>query len=561
MQLVRVPSWAPSNHCKSYGSHPPMARFSDSPSPTFWRRFFFLHLSAFLALLFWVGLQTRPVEMPELHLAEGERLNCVSYAPYRLPGQTPLNPQMQIPREQIAADLAALAPLTRCVRIYAVNQGLELVPELAKPLGLKVLLGAWVGYDATLNHKELETAIGLANQYPDVVRGLIVGNEVMLRREQSEAALKALLDEARSRVKVPVTYADVWEFWLRHPSLVDSVDFLTIHILPYWEDEPVAVEKALEHVTQVRQRMLDHYGKPVLIGETGWPSQGRQREAARPGRVEQARYIRSFVHQAHQSGWDYNLIEAIDQPWKRHLEGTVGGYWGILDVDLQPNFPLAGPVAERESLVSFLLAALAGGIACLLLVLSTDRSQERSNRWRLAAQAVSGAWAGGVLLLVWEHGLVAYRSPWEWSILGLVAVMGITLVLMAARRRDFAGLRGFLLAEGAERVLPGLRLGLLFAAATAALLLLADARYRDFPYWLYALPLPLLLAMGRQGQLGQEERICGIVIGLCGLGRWWMEPHNPQAQAWLVLSLLLAVAGLASSSKASRAAGAPVSKQ
>ncbi len=54
---------------------------------------------------------------------------------------------------------------------------------------------------------------------------------------------------------MPVTYADVWEFWLRHPELADSVDYLTIHILPYWEDRPVSPERAVQHVATAYARV------------------------------------------------------------------------------------------------------------------------------------------------------------------------------------------------------------------------------------------------------------------------------------------------------------------
>jgi exo-beta-1,3-glucanase (GH17 family) len=532
--------------------------FGHACSSAFWRKHFFLHLLAFLALTFWVGSQTRPVALPELHLAEGERMDCVSYAPYHRTGQTPLDPAMRIPREQIADDLAALAPLTKCVRIYAVDQGLEHVPELAQQLGLKVLLGAWIGRDPLANRVQLETAILLANRYPDTVRAFIVGNEVLLRQEQTEAAMRAMLDEVRGRVRVPVTYADVWEFWLRHPSLAQGVDFLTIHILPYWEDDPVAVDQALTHVAQVRQYMLKHYKKPVLIGETGWPSEGRQREGARPGTVEQALYVRSFIRKAHDEGWEYNLIEAIDQPWKRQLEGTVGGYWGILDRDLQPKFPFAGTIRERVSMQPYLWAAFAGAVLCLGLALLPGRARS----WRLLAQGASGAWAGGALWLGWEHALAAYRNPWEGTVLGIVALAGAGLVLGMAARKDQV-YPGFLEAwqQRRNRWLPALRMVVLFSAATAALLLLADPRYRDFPIWLYALPLGALLTLGRLAHSGQEEKLCAAIIALGGIARWAMEPLNPQAQAWLVLCLLLAFAGLANTSKASNADGAESSKQ
>ncbi len=107
------------------------------------------------------------------------------------------------------------------------------------------------------------------------MRAVIVGNEVLLRRELPEAALRAYLERIRAATALPVTYADVWEFWLRHPSLAQAVSFITIHILPYWEDNPVGIEDAVPHVQQVYRRVRAAFpGQEILIGETGWPSEG-----------------------------------------------------------------------------------------------------------------------------------------------------------------------------------------------------------------------------------------------------------------------------------------------
>lgn len=516
-------------------------------SPAFWRRHFLLHLAAIVALTLWVVEQTRPVTLPDLHLAEGERLACVSYAPYHEPGQSPFDPNLRIPREQIAADLKALSQITKCVRIYAVDQGLEYVPELARQNGLKVLLGAWIGRDEINNRYQIDTVVQLANQFPETIRAVIVGNEVMLRREQPEAALRAMIDEVKGRVSVPVTYADVWEFWIKHPSLIGGVDFATIHILPYWEDYPIAVEHAIAHVGAIRARMQKELGKHVLIGETGWPSEGRQREGARPGIVEQAQFVRTFIRQAHDQGWDYNLIEAIDQPWKRLSEGTVGGYWGMLDTALQPKFPLQGPVQERKSALPYLFAALLGAFACGALGLQAGK-----RRWHWLTWTAAGAWAGGMLWLGYEHALIAYRNPVEWGALGTVAVAGAALVLRLSGRSDESTVAGFVASwQQWARLIPALRMLVLFGAAVGALLLLADPRYRDFPYALYALPLPALLTLRSLSVTGREEKICAALIALCGIGRWLMEPMNPQAQAWALLCVLLAFAGRASTSKAS----------
>jgi glucan 1,3-beta-glucosidase len=346
------------------------------------------------------------------------------------------------------------------------------------------------------------------------------------------------------------------------------VDFLTLHILPYWEDDPVAVEDAVAHVARIRQRMLEHYGKPVLIGETGWPSQGRQREAAKPGRVEQARFIREFVREAHDQGWDYNLIEAIDQPWKRHLEGTAGGYWGMLDTQLNANFPFQGPVFQRASFLPVLAASGAGMLACLFLGLICRRHHAPG----ALNAAIVGAWLGGALFMVWEHGDVAYRNAWEWGLLGLVALLGVALTLGRVSGQRVSGSFARAWRRRPRRgkwLMSGLRLSIFFAAALAALLLFVDPRYRDFPYWLYLLPLPTLLTLGvsRRNHSGREERILAAVILICGAGRWLMEPGNPEAQAWGALCLLLGVCGFSGGvgrariSRASSAAKAEASKQ
>jgi apolipoprotein N-acyltransferase len=148
-------------------------------------------------------------------------------------------------------------------------------------------------------------------------------------------------------------------------------------------------------------------------------------------------------------------------------------------------------------------------------------------------------------------------------VLGMIALAGIGLVLGMAGRHDQNVLPGFIAAiqQRQNRWLPALRMMILFAAATAVLLLLADPRYRDFPLWLYALPLLSLLTLSRMSQTGREEKLCAGIIALGGIARWAMEPLNPQAQAWLALCLLLAAAGLASTSKASTTAGADGSKQ
>lgn len=522
----------------------------DRPTPP-WRALLVLHLLALIGLFTWVIVETRPVAMHDLHLAEGERLKCVSYAPYRLPGQTPFDADLKIGIDQIRADLTELAQITDCVRLYSVDQGLYQVPTVARELGLKVLLGAWISANPQHNRKELDRAIEVANSNRDVVSLLIVGNEVLLRRERSMAQLEELIRHAQSNTEVPVTYADVWEFWIENAELAAAVDTVTVHILPFWENDPVGVDAAIEHVVKTVHEVQKIFDKPVLIGETGWPSAGRQREASQPSRVGQARYIREFVHQAHQQGWDYNLIEAVDQPWKRHLEGTVGGFWGILDTQLQPKFPLAGPVQERESALPVGLATLTGG--ALMFGLGVLRRPSQHALVRSGVLLVMGMTLGAVAILQWEHAVLAYRNAFEWTLLGAVGLLGLSIPLLVT------GLRNGQISHIADawqhvRENPGavmrietllslVRGWVLFAAAIAALLLVMDPRYRDFPTLLYLMPALCLapLKWVDTNEAGVEEKVCAWIIALSVLGRWISEPLNPQAIAWLTVGLLLSV--------------------
>jgi glucan 1,3-beta-glucosidase len=91
-----------------------------------------LGIGAFAAFIYWWQLG-RPVDLTD---TVGEKFQCVSYAPYRRPGHTPLNKAMVVSPSQIEADLAILSRRTNCVRIYSVDQGLSETPRIALKFGM-----------------------------------------------------------------------------------------------------------------------------------------------------------------------------------------------------------------------------------------------------------------------------------------------------------------------------------------------------------------------------------------------------------------------------------------
>ncbi|WP_309500241.1 glycosyl hydrolase [Sulfurovum sp.] len=300
------------------------------------------------------------------------RIECVSYAPFSK-DQSPFqfDEGMVISEEQVREDLALLSQYTNCIRTYS-TVGMETVPKIAREHGMKMYMGAWVSSDKASTALEIKTLISLAREYKDVVKAVIVGNEVLLRNDTTDKVLTAYIKEVKNALlDTPVTYADVWEFWLKYPAVGEATDFVTIHILPYWEDNPMNIKSAIKHLESVRENVEAILkDKNILIGETGWPSEGRMREDALPSKINQAIFIREFVKLAEQKRWNYNVIEAFDQPWKRASEGAVGGAWGMFDKDREDkkvfygdvsNFPNYKPLALGSILLFFAFSFLLRG--------------------------------------------------------------------------------------------------------------------------------------------------------------------------------------------------------
>jgi glucan 1,3-beta-glucosidase len=419
---------------------------------------------------------------------------CVSYAPFR-DAQTPLSPSTHVAPEQIAQDLAQLAKISDCVRTYSIENGLDQVPGLAAKAGLKVIQGIWLGSNRLKNLAQISIAVALSKQYPGVITSLVVGNEVLLRGEMTTTDLAATIRSVKSQVSIPVTYADVWEYWLRNREVYEAVDFVTIHILPYWEDFPIRAKYAAAHVDAIRKRMAVAFpGKEILIGETGWPSQGRMREAALPSRTNQARVVSEILSLAKSENFRVNLIEAYDQPWKRQLEGTVGGYWGLFDsVQRAVKYP------PGEAISNFPLWKLhmGCGMALSFFVFGAAWLTLRRRPWtpRLISWIAVGlcATTAGTLLGIATDKML-YESYGFGGWLGwgsLLAAAIISPLLCANALMSGRALPTFLELLGPRedrvRSIPTIILGAALIVTTligveTALGFVFDPRYKDFPY-------------------------------------------------------------------------------
>jgi exo-beta-1,3-glucanase (GH17 family) len=496
----------------------------------------------------WWWLAT-PISLARAPIDPNAKLLCVSYAPFR-GDQTPLEPWTHISAEQISQDLAQLAKISECVRTYSIENGLDQVPELAAKVGLKVIQGIWLSSSRQKNSAQISTGIRLARQYPSTITALVVGNEVLLRGEMTQSDLAATIRLVKAQVTVPVTYADVWEFWLRYREIYDAVDFVTIHILPYWEDFPVRAKYAAAHVDAIRRRMAVAFpGKEILVGETGWPSHGRMRDAALPSRTNQARVVSEILDLAKRENFRVNLIEAYDQPWKRQLEGTVGGYWGLFD---SVQRALKYPPGIAISNYPYWKLQMAGGMALAILVFTTAWLTLRRRPWtpRRAswiAVGISATSAGALLGIAADKVFYESYGLGGWLFWGSLLAAGVASPLFCAHAlMSGRGLPTFLEllgpADYRDRSWIAVILGLILAVTTlvgadTAIGFVFDSRYRDFPFaalTMAVVPLAALTLLNRpkEGARPIAEAVFAGLLAIAALHTGFAEGSDNWQALW-----------------------------
>ncbi len=499
-----------------------------------------------LAAWFWPNRpQAAGVSMPDA------QFHSVSYAPFRA-WQSPLTKSFPT-AAQVAQDLKLVATHANGIRTYSSLEGDYDIGALAKAAGLKVWVGIWLGSNPADNAREMAAGIAQANAHPHTDTRVVVGNEVLLRRDLSADDLIKDIDYVKARVKQPVAYADVASFWFEFPQVARHVDIVMIHLLPYWQNRPVNVNAAIARIGRTIAKTETLFpGKRISVGETGWPSRGRWRGDAAPSRVNEAVFLRKFVGLADRDHVDYNLIEAFDQNWKYHDEGIAGANWGIWNAARQPKFPLSGPVIEMPHW------PLYAGIAIILAV---------------GFAIVAGAYGFGAIALTFGLGnALAYAGAVTWHVLyddalivcalvnlpaqALLAWFAVTRAVARIKPAAATGadtialLRGAMARRFDPRAATAFRFdhlwfGFLFTAAIVQAFLVFDPRYRDAPFAIFAVPVVVALWRLAARDLPRVQTwrdwLPSAVIAAGAVASAIISgPLNTEFLAWNGLALLLA---------------------
>jgi exo-beta-1,3-glucanase (GH17 family) len=295
--------------------------------------------------------------------------NAVSYGPHR-DGQRPGGPDPSA--AEISQDLQLMLPHWNLLRVYSSRGPTETLLELIRRDGLdmKVMLGVWIAAEekrddtgavlerfpenVTANQQELEKAIVLAEQYPDIIVAVCVGNETQVYWSAHRSPLDILIGhvrQIRARVSQPVTVADDYNFWNKPESreLAAELDFITMHAHPMWNGKQL--DEALAWTAgQVQAIGEFHPDRLVVLGETGWATQvhdeGEQARliTGRFGEAEQKVFHDQARAWADSTRTVVFYFEAFDENWKGgpHPD-EVEKHWGVYRADRTAKAALAGP--------------------------------------------------------------------------------------------------------------------------------------------------------------------------------------------------------------------------
>ncbi len=277
-------------------------------------------------------------------IISSEKFKGLCYSPYR-DNENPdydIHPSV----EEIVEDLTLVKNLTLAVRTYGVTDNLEQIPLLCQQNGIDCYPGAWISKNECENERQTDSLIKIANSGLSYVKGLNVGSEVLLRNDITEQQLIEYINKVKSQTNLPVSTSEIWSTWLEHPKLAEAVDTIYAHIYPFWDGIPI--ENAANYLLEKWNALRSKYpNKTIILGETGWPSSGKNRGNAVPSAINQKTYLSDFLSVASKNNIGYFIFEIFDEKWKIESVYEIGEHWGIYNSNGSLKLELTELVPEQ----------------------------------------------------------------------------------------------------------------------------------------------------------------------------------------------------------------------
>jgi len=333
---------------------------------------------------------------------------AISYGGYRQ-----ISRDIQSTIAELKEDLKILHAMgIRILRTYNVHLAeaanlLQAIKEMKKDdptFEMYIMLGAWIdcknawtslpvdhNIESEKNETEINRAVELTNQYPDIVKVIAVGNEAMVKWAESyyvqpNVILKWVnhLQNLKKQGKLPenlwVTSSDNFASWgggdtLYHvedlKKLIHAVDYISLHTYPmhdthynpdFWgvkstEASLTDKEKIEAAMLRARDYAIFQYKsvvnymkslgveKPVHIGETGWSSFSNYNYGD-DGSKACDEYKSALYYKMIKSWSDSNNVtcfyfEAFDEQWKdaKNPQGSEN-HFGLINLKSEAKYAL-----------------------------------------------------------------------------------------------------------------------------------------------------------------------------------------------------------------------------
>lgn len=296
---------------------------------------------------------------------------AVCYSGYR-EGQKPGDSYPSY--EQVKEDLLIVQKQWKYIRLYSCDQHSNTVLEVIQneKLNLRVMLGAFI--EAEVNNPncpwggsynklqlaqniennlfQMNKLIELANEYPNIIFSLSVGNEACVDWTDHLVPVESVIkyvEMVKSSTSQPVTFCENYVPWLdKLEPLVDIIDFISIHTYPVWEYK--TIDQGMQYTIQNYNAVANKYpNKLVVITEAGWATRsnglGIPTENVNP--ETQKIYYRALNNWSKSDSILTFVFEAFDEPWKGSEDpNEPEKHWGLFTVDRKPKLAMM-PVSYK----------------------------------------------------------------------------------------------------------------------------------------------------------------------------------------------------------------------
>jgi exo-beta-1,3-glucanase (GH17 family) len=251
------------------------------------------------------------------------------------------------------------------IRVYDCGENTEMILRVIDEnnIDIKVMLGIWLRAELsahltcswlnepipqheldsnkTLNRKEIQKGIELANKYPHIISFVNVGNEALVEWNDHMVDVDSIITyvkKVKSMIDQEVTVADNYDWWAKSGNeLAEVVDFVSVHIYPVWEGRGIneAMSYSIENLTRVAESLP---GKRLIITEAGWATTASE-FGERASEKHQLAYYHDLMMLAKKSNITTFWFEAFDEDWKGNPDNPIGAekHWGLYKVDRKPK--------------------------------------------------------------------------------------------------------------------------------------------------------------------------------------------------------------------------------